>query len=255
MAALAAAMPPLNLSAARLRVWGRWWLATSYGAPKPPARGQPKVFVNTAKAANAFDKYLGMRFGRQFDLAFGKSLAAFLGNIPVIRRDSDSLLPPSADCVEVGKGRVVGGIRPQNYDAVYRPDGPRVVYDSKTLNDRASVRKNWQNMINDLATEAATIHTRFPYCVVAFTVVIPRQALDPQQAADITRTLERMGTRDKVLGENHLAESIALVVWDASTGQVDANTPAPGSNIRIETFPDRIVQNYVWRYKGLEPHT
>jgi len=51
----------------------------------------------------------------------------------------------------LGKARIVGGIRPQNYDAAYRPDGPRVVYDSKTRNDRKSIGKNWQNMVNDLA--------------------------------------------------------------------------------------------------------
>ncbi len=53
----------------------------------------------------------------------------------------------------MGTTRIIGGIRPQNYDAAYRPDGPRVVFDSKTLNDQESIGKNWQNMVNDLPSE------------------------------------------------------------------------------------------------------
>lgn len=29
-------------------------------------------------------------------------------------------------------------------------------------------------MINDLGTEATTVHTRFPYAIVAFLVVVPK---------------------------------------------------------------------------------
>src|SRR5262245_50318460 len=130
MAALNDVMPPLNISAPRLKVWGRRWLSTSYKARKPPAPGRPPVFVTPAKAEKSFDKYLGMRVGGVFDRAFGKALAQFLGNVPVLTPDDDSLLPPHPNCVEVGKTRIVGGIRPQNYDAAYRPDGPRVAYDS-----------------------------------------------------------------------------------------------------------------------------
>ena len=104
-----------------------------------------------------------MEFGRVFDAAFGQALALMLGNIPVVKPNANALTPSQPDCVEVGTTRVIGGIRPQNYDAAYRPDGPRVVFDSKTLNDMGSIRKNWQNMINDLASEAATVHIRFPF--------------------------------------------------------------------------------------------
>jgi len=115
----------------------------------PQQNGTPKD-----KRADRFDKKQGMDFGYVFDAAFGASLAQMLGGIDVLKPIDNSLLPPHKDCVEVGKVRIVGGIRPQNYDAAYRPDGPRIVYDSKTLNDRNSIAKNWQNMINDLATEA-----------------------------------------------------------------------------------------------------
>ncbi|MDP2935994.1 MAG: hypothetical protein Q8O86_05835, partial [Dehalococcoidia bacterium] len=72
--------------------------------------------------------------------------------------------------MEVGPVHIVGGVRPQNFDVGYRPDGVRFAFDSKTINDLDSVRKNWQNMVNDLATEATTVHSRFPYAVVAFMV-------------------------------------------------------------------------------------
>jgi hypothetical protein len=129
-----------------------------------------------------------MDFGLVFDRAFADALAEMLGGIPVHEPENDSLLPPHSNCVELGKTRIVGGIRPQNYDAAYRPDGPRVVYDGKTLNDRKSIGKNWQNMVNDLATEATTVHTRFPFCIVCFLVILPRPALQSNQERALIRT-------------------------------------------------------------------
>ena len=54
--------------------------------------------------------------------------------------NSNSLLPAYADCVEVGPVRVVGGVRSQNFDVGYRPDGVRFAFDSKILNDKKSLR-------------------------------------------------------------------------------------------------------------------
>ena len=196
-----------------------------------------------------------MEFGHLFDLAFGQALAAMLGGIPVETPNANALTPAARDCVEVGTTRVIGGIRPQNYDAAYRPDGPRVVFDSKTLNEESSIRKNWQNMINDLASEAATVHTRFPFCVVAFMVVLPAPALRPAQERAIASTLERLGSRKDELDQHHLAEAIAMVVWDPDTGQIDPTTPAPSSRIRLETMGDRVHSSYLDRYQHLPPHT
>ncbi len=137
------------------------------------------VNPETSKSKNpaSFDRHQSVNFASFIDAAFAKALAAMLGDIPVKRAKSGALTPPIPNCVEVGPVRIIGGIRPQNFDAAYRPDGPRIVFDSKTLNDFKSVGKNWQNMINDLATESATVHTRFPYAIVAFIVVIPKPAL------------------------------------------------------------------------------
>jgi hypothetical protein len=244
-------MPAIQIDNSELKSWGDLWLGNVGSTPKTKRRGI--VASPKAKNVNCFDKKQGMDFGYVFDKAFGKALAVMLGDIPVCAPNSNSLLPPQPDCVEVGTTRVVGGIRPQNYDAAYRPDGPRIVYDSKTLNDISSVRKNWQNMVNDLATEASTVHTRFPYCIVCFVVAIPRLALAPAQERAIIRTLERLGSRENELDQPHLAEAISLVVWNAD-GTIDPAVPPPGSNLRLETMNQRIEPAYLDRYKNLPPH-
>ena len=241
MTALADSMPIITPSADELRIWGQIWLGTEGSKGK-------------VKNPNCFDRKQSMDFGKVFDQAFGEALGAMLGGVPVRSITSPSLVPPEENCVEVGEARIIGGIRPQNFDAAYRPDGPRVVYDSKTLNDISSVRKNWQNMVNDLGTEATTCHTRFPYCVVVLVVAIPRDALLAPQERDIVRTLERLGSRNDVLDQAHLAEAIAFVVWDPHTGNLDSHAPAPDSSIRLENVSARIYENYVRRYKGLPPH-
>src|SRR5260221_12081756 len=113
MAALAAQMPEITVQAGELAAWGRTWLGNrkSNGGPKPP---------------NCFDKKQGMDFGLIFDRAFGAAIAQMLGNIPILAPQTGSLLPPNPDCVEEGKARLVVGICPQNYDAAYRPNAPRI---------------------------------------------------------------------------------------------------------------------------------
>ncbi|NVE95896.1 hypothetical protein HUO12_13405 [Altererythrobacter sp. JGD-16] len=239
-------MPRIIPSTAALRDWGSVWLGTA-GSLK---NGEP-----TEKEPNRFDKKQGMDFGKVFDRAFGEALATMLGGIDVVSITSgQGLLPPQPNCVEVGDARIIGGVRPQNFDAAYRPDGPRVVLDSKTLNDEKSIGKNWQNMVNDLSTESTTIHTRFPYCVVVLIIAVPRPALLAKQEKDIIRTLERLGSRSDVLDQAHLAEAIALVVWDPHTGELDPNVPNDNSPIRLENVSKRIFDSYKQRYQGLPPH-
>lgn len=243
MSSLKNSMPAIILDPSLLKTWGAKWLGT----------------VNSSgglKKTNRFDKKQSMDFGKMvLDPAIANSLAEMLGDIQVLPPISNnSLLPPNDNCVEIGNTRVIGGIRPQNFDIAYRPDGLRIAYDSKTLNDFDSVKKNWQNMINDLATEASTVHTRFPYAIVAFLVAIPKPALDTSQEFDIVRTLERLGTRNKVLNQNHLAEVISLVIWVPENGTIDPSIPPNNSNLRIEKFSEILYPIYVERYKGLPPH-
>lgn len=237
-------MPQILISPEELRMWGLLWLSDNYEED-----GSTKN-----KEAQSFSRKQSMTFATFIDRAFGASISHMLGNIPIETPRRDALIPPLEDCVEVGPVRIIGGIRPQNFDAAYRPDGPRIVFDSKTLNERKSIGKNWQNMINDLGTEATTVHTRFPYAIVAFVVVLPKPALEQKQQHDIQRTLERLGTRRNIIDPPHLAESIALVVWDPETGEIDASIPTPNSNLRIEEFHTKVEQIYYERYKGLPPH-
>ena len=105
-----------------------------------------------------------------------------------------------------------------------------------------------------MTAEATTVHTRFPYALVLFLIVIPKAALKENQAADIIRTLERMNERIGVQEENHKAESVALVIWDTETGEIDSLVPEADSSLRLEKFGDRVEAIYISRYKGLPPH-
>ncbi len=101
-------MPQVQVSQADLIAWGVIWRGTQRsnktdGTPNP-----------RAKKPRCFDKKQGMDFGHVFDKVFGSAIAAMLGNIPVVEPQGRSLVPPQADCVEVGTTRIVGGIRHQN---------------------------------------------------------------------------------------------------------------------------------------------
>lgn len=113
-----------------LQPWGKTWLDTVSST------------VGKAKNANCFDRKQAMDFGKALDPIVGDAIAQMLGGIPVkAPLSQNALLPPVADCVEVGDTRIIGGVRPQNFDMAYRPDGVRIAYDSKTLNDAKSIKR------------------------------------------------------------------------------------------------------------------
>jgi len=235
-------MPRIDIKADLLKPWGAKWLSTFV----------KKEGITTEQ--NTFHKADQNKFVTIFDQTFGEALAIFLNNGPIEKPNSKSYSPIRDDCVEVGDVRIIGGVRPQNFDAGYRPDGPRVVFDSKSLNNNLSIGKNWQNMINDLATEATTVHTRYPYSIVAFAIIIPKPALMAKQQNDIINTLERLNTREKITDLPHLAEAISLVIWDPKTGNIDQNVPQKDSSLRIESLNEHIEELYRERYSGLPPH-
>jgi hypothetical protein len=228
-------MPQVVIPEADLRRFGARWLANGERLSRTPPESS-------------------MQFGRLFDSVIAECIATMLGGIPIVTPNRNALTPPQPDCVEKGEVRIIGGVRPQNFDIGYRPDGVRIAYDMKTLNDRSSVRKNYQNMINDLATEATTVHTRFPYAVFAFVFVVPAPCLGGSIESAVTLTLERLAQREEFADPDHLAEVAALIVWDPGTGAILADRPAPNSNLRIETFHSRMERIYRRRYKGLPPH-
>lgn len=229
--ALLVPMPKLAIPTAALRTWGRRW-----------------------RVRRAFSKKEGMDFGKIFDAAIGKALARMLGGLNVVSPKANALQPAAPDVVEVGPVRVIGGIRPQNYDVGYRPDGVRFVLDSKTLNDRKSVGKNFQNMVNDLGTEATTVHTRFPYAVVAFVVIIPSSCLSGAMRARYTGMLDRLVGRDSPIDVVHKAEAVSLVLWHPGSGTVDRGWPPRNSPLRIEKFSNLVYAQYHARYAGMPPH-
>jgi hypothetical protein len=229
-------MPPVGLPPAVLQPFGTQWNANGQRL----SRTQPNSSMQLGSAVND---------------AVAHALSVMLGGVPILPPiNGNALLPPQPDCVEVGEIRIVGGVRPQNFDVGYRPDGVRFAFDSKTLNDLKSVGKNYQNMINDLATEAATVHTRFPYAVVAFVVAIPAPCLIGAQRPALIGRLEGLNRRLDIGDPAHLAESIALLMWDPQTGAIDAQTPPAESSVRIESFSQRIQAAYFARYQGLPPH-
>lgn len=228
-------MPPIVIASEELLPFGRTWLSGGRNLPRGGATSSSML-------------------GRVFDQKVGRALATMLGGIEVVVPKSTALHPVKPDCVEVGPCRIVGGIRPQNFDVGYRPDGPRFAFDSKTLNDENSIRKNYQNMINDLGTEATTVHTRFPYAVVAFLVALPSPSLGARQKDALTRTLERLSERSSPIDLVHKAEAISLVLWEPESGAIDKNWPASQSPLRIERFAEQVERAYVDRYKGLPPH-
>jgi hypothetical protein len=213
-----------------------------------------QTWNDNAGALSRTPPYSSGDLGKLFDTAVAHALATMLGGIPVVVPNANDLIPQQADCVELGPVRVIGGVRPQNFDVGYRPDGLRFAFDSKTLNDAKSVGKNWQNMVNDLATEATTVHTRFPHAVVAFMVIIPLPCLTGSTRAAMIGTLERLGRRTGIDGPHHMAEAISLVLWDPANGEIDLNLPPDSSPLRLERFSGQVEMAYTNRYKGLPPH-
>ena len=228
-------MPQLVLPQAELAKFGVTWTANGGSLSRTPPQSSGEL-------------------GRIFDMAVGTALAAMLGGVPITTPNANALTPSLPDCVEVGPVRIIGGVRPQNFDAGYRPDGIRFAFDSKTLNDSKSVGKNWQNMINDLATEATTVHSRFPHAVVAFMVVVPEPCLPEPQRSAMIETLERLARRQKVEDPDYMAEAISLIVWNPADGSIQTDVPASSSPLRVERFPLQVETAYVSRYKGLPPH-
>lgn len=228
-------MPTVLVSQADLVLYGETWQRNGSKLSRTPPQSSSQL-------------------GNVFDEAVGRSLATMLGGLQIVKPNSTSLTAAMADCVEVGPVRVIGGVRPQNFDVGYRPDGVRFAFDSKTLNDADSVKKNWQNMVNDLATEATTVHSRFPHAVVAFMVIIPTPCLIEPQRSAMIETLERLARRVSVEDPDYMAEAISLVLWNPEDGSLNQNFPSQTSLLRVERFSSFVETAYISRYKGLPPH-
>jgi hypothetical protein len=227
-------MPPITIPTATLLPFGNQWAENG----EKLSRSRP---------------WSSIELGVAIDARVAEAHSVMLGGIPIRAPTRTSLLPPESDCVECGEVRIVGGVRPQNFDLGYRPDGIRIAYDSKTLNDLGSIGKNWNNMVNDLGTEAVTVHTRFPHALVEFLVAIPKPVFEGhRQSQALIGTLGRLARREHPTDESYLAEAIALVIWDPTTGVIDQDCVPV--ELRLATFSQRVERLYHLRYQGLPPH-
>lgn len=200
--------------------------------------------------------YSSGQLGNVIDHTVGHALAEMLGGLPIMKPKGGSFNPPAANVVEVGPMRVDGGIRPQNFDAGYRPSGygVRIAFDSKTLNDTKSVGKNWQNMVNDIATEAATVHSVYEDAVVGFIIAVPFPCINKRRRTQMIKIFENIARRVNTADQHYLVEAISFVIWYPSTGKISAKYPPPDSVLRIEKFSTFVERAYRNRFDGRPPH-
>lgn len=222
-------MPPVVIPQNELAVFGETWHERGGSLSRTPPQSSSQL-------------------GGLIDKTVGEALAVMLGNIPIVKPNSRSLTASHKNCVEVGPVRVAGGIRNQNFDVGYRPDEIRFAFDSKTLNDTKSVGKNWQNMVNDIATEATTVHCIFPNAVVAFIIAVPFPCINQRRRAEMIDVFERLARRTSPTDQSHLAEAISFVLWNPEDGSISNEYPALDSHIRIEKFSSLVEAAYVSRY-------
>ena len=225
----------------------------------PPRRELAQFGARWAALGNRLSRskpFSSGQLGNVIDHTVGHALAEMLGGIPVMKPKGGSLTPPGANVVEVGPMRVEGGIRPQNFDVGYRPSGygVRFAFDSKTLNDTKSVGKNWQNMVNDIATEAATVHSVFEDAVVGFIIAVPFPCINDRRRTQMIGIFENLARRVNTSDQHYLAEAISFVLWNPSTGTINSRYPPPDSPLRIEKFSTFVERSYRDRFDGRPPH-
>ncbi len=82
-------MPPLQIDTQELAKFGEKWVENGQSLSRTPP-------------------YSSGNLGKVFDKALGNALAIMLGNIPIVKPNSNALIPSQPDCVEVGELRVIG---------------------------------------------------------------------------------------------------------------------------------------------------
>lgn len=86
--------------------------------------------------------------------------------------------------------------------------------------------------------------------------VVPKPCLDenPRRSRAAIQTLDRLARRHEINDPAHLAEAIAVVVWNPETGEIMSDVPDQNSHLRLENFSVKIEEIYKSRYQGLPPH-
>ena len=155
-----------------------------------------------------------------------------------------------------GERTVSGALRTVKADLseLHELDGLRLAIEIKPIN-LAVGRAIW-NRFGDIRTFAVNLHLKFPFAVVGGILTVPtkERAKDgtfSSTAHLIQRAVNRLmraGGRRNEGEASHLLEAVAVVVYDPETGDIDANTPPPGSGLRWDEFVSLLAQAYDSRF-------
>lgn len=155
-----------------------------------------------------------------------------------------------------GERNVAGALRTVKADLseFHELDGLRLAIEIKPVN-LAVGRAIW-NRFGDIRTFAVNLHLKFPFAVVGgiLTVSTKERRQDGtfiSTAHLIQRAVNRLiraGGRRNEGEASHLLEAVAVVAYDPETGEMNADTPPPGSGLRLEEFVSLLAQVYDSRF-------
>ena len=155
-----------------------------------------------------------------------------------------------------GERTVAGALRTVKADLseLHELDGLRLAVEIKPIN-LAVGRAIW-NRFGDIRTFAVNLHLKFPFAVVGGVLTAPTKERDKDGTFFSTvhliqraiNRLMRAGGRRNEGEAAHLLEAVAFVAYDPETGEIDTDTPPPGSGLRWEEFVALLAQTYDSRF-------
>ncbi|MBI4216247.1 MAG: hypothetical protein HY687_02470 [Chloroflexi bacterium] len=112
----------------------------------------------------------------------------------------------------------LGAVRVQEVDVwLTNPEAGLVLaVDPKHFQSSDSLKKNWQNGLNDLIAFATNIHERFPLCAVGGIISFPEWATSPQSLKQMHSICARAIPRTRALNAYGKFEGFALAIYDTS---------------------------------------
>lgn len=179
-----------------------------------------------------------------------------LGLANVLAHDLRTINP--ALNVVVGEQKVGGGLRTVNADVhFFHPqDGLRLAVELKPVH-LAVGRAIW-NRFGDVRTFAVNIHLKFPFAVVGGVLTFPtwERKENPVALVSTRHLIERalgrfgrVGSRETEGEAPHMMEAVGVVVFDPLTGELDADLPPAGSDLRWDEFVAKLADSYLGRFE------
>lgn len=116
----------------------------------------------------------------------------------------------------------LGAVRVQEVDVwLTNPEAGLVLaVDPKHFQSADSLKKNWQNGLNDLIAFATNMHERFPLCAVGGIISFPEWAAAPQSLKQMRSICARAIPREKPLNAYGKFEGFALAIYDTQCNLV-----------------------------------